>query len=91
MPTNEERAAYCDRQAQSCESDPQLREHAQVWRDRAIELRRPVAGGLTEAKECIDAAVFEIGDRFHELPEWMQDIWNRRVMWVLGIEEGGNG
>lgn len=93
MTTKEETAAYCDRQADSMRDSKQAddHQHEKVWRDRAEQLRQPSRGGLAEAKECIDVALFEIGDRFTELPDWMQDIWQRRVMYVLGIEEGGNG
>ena len=33
----------------------------------------------------IDAAVFEWGERFDEMPEWFREIWNRRIAYTRAL------
>jgi hypothetical protein len=67
MTAKDQSAAYCDKQAASCEADPQARQHAQVWRDRANELRRealPFTRAQIKAmaeQAGLDVSLFEMG------------------------------
>lgn len=47
--TKEQDALLCERNANACESEPQMKEHAQVWRERAAELR---ASGPDDARDA---------------------------------------